>query len=239
MPTTIRDVRPRAAELKFLVPPETAGRIAAWARRMLTADPHGHGQFGDAYTTTTLYFDTAGRDVFGRRKSYGRAKYRVRRYDASGVIFLERKLRTDGVLAKRRTRVATLTDLDHHPARDRGGWFSARLAVRALAPVCQVAYDRVARTLATPQGLARLTLDTGLRARSIGSLAFASPDYTPVLPDAAVLELKFTDVMPVAFKILLGEIVGREAESFSKYRQSARALALPPRGAVSVEAQHA
>ena len=42
---------------------------------------------------------------------YGRSKFRIRRYGFSDIIFLERKFRTERLLAKRRTTVSVL-DLD-------------------------------------------------------------------------------------------------------------------------------
>ena len=82
-----------------------ANGFVQWARTFLGADPHGTGPFGDEYRTSTLYFDTAEGHVFHRWGSYGRAKYRIRRYGDSNVAFLERKLRRPGMLVKRRTQV--------------------------------------------------------------------------------------------------------------------------------------
>ncbi|MGE0592234.1 MAG: polyphosphate polymerase domain-containing protein [Vicinamibacterales bacterium] len=101
-----REARPFAYELKFLLPPSAADDVRAWARTHLVADPHGAGPHGDEYRTTTVYFDTPGFDTYEGHGSYGRAKYRVRRYDEAGTVFLERKLRRPGLLVKRRTAVA-------------------------------------------------------------------------------------------------------------------------------------
>src|SRR5678809_703047 len=93
------------AEIKFLVDEATGLRIREWARKRLEADPHGTGPHADEYRVSTLYLDTAARDVFHRRGSYGRSKYRVRRYGEEPRVFLERKLRTGSRLAKRRTDI--------------------------------------------------------------------------------------------------------------------------------------
>jgi hypothetical protein len=106
-----RDVRTHASEIKFVVSTELAARIRQWARTHLDPDPHGSGRFGDEYQTTSIYFDTGGLDVFHRRGSFGRSKYRIRRYGTAQVAFLERKMRQPSVLAKRRT-LASLTALD-------------------------------------------------------------------------------------------------------------------------------
>jgi hypothetical protein len=116
---------------------DTGERIRSWARSFLEPDPHGAGAFGDEYKTSTLYFDTAEGHVFHQRGSFGRAKYRIRRYGRSDVIFLERKLRQPGLLVKRRTEAPIdildgRSDASEHWRR-LGGWFERRLAARGLA----------------------------------------------------------------------------------------------------------
>jgi hypothetical protein len=238
--THTREIRSRASEIKFVVDAGTGERIRAWARRHLEPDPHGAGSFGDEYRTTTLYFDTAEGDVFHRRGSFGRAKYRIRRYGDSPMIFLERKLRQPGVLIKRRTQ-APLDVLDHD--RDTcewrhwpGSWFDRRLAARRLEPVCQVTYDRVARGTITDQGLARLTLDEAIDAVAITRLQFSAIDGVPVLAGRLVLELKFRSHVPVVFKRLINEF-RLMPQAVSKYRlgQAAlRGLAVPDAPAAKI-----
>src|SRR5688572_20602071 len=106
-----RETRARASEIKFLVEPDQAADIRSWARANLTPDPHGTGPFGDEYDTASIYFDTQDLDVLQRNGSYGRAKYRIRRYAQGDVVFLERKLRRPRIVAKRRTQT-TILDLD-------------------------------------------------------------------------------------------------------------------------------
>ena len=89
-PAHTRETRGLASEIKFLVDPGTGSRIRDWARARLQPDPYGEGPFGDEYRTTSLYFDTPEFDVFRRRGSYGRSKYRIRRYDGEAGAFLER-----------------------------------------------------------------------------------------------------------------------------------------------------
>ena len=79
--------------------------LLAGAELVWKAGPHG-----DEYRITSLYFDTAAFDVLHARGSFGRSKYRVRRYGASEVVYLERKLRKPGLLHKRRTPTP-LTDV--------------------------------------------------------------------------------------------------------------------------------
>src|SRR4051812_11553680 len=99
-----RETRASACEVKFLIDERVAIKVKEWARKHLQPDPYGGGRFGDEYRVSTLYFDTRGFDVFHRNDSFGRAKYRVRRYGDANAVFFERKLRQPGLLIKRRTR---------------------------------------------------------------------------------------------------------------------------------------
>ena len=107
-----RETRTAACEIKFLIEPVVAWRLREWARAHLVADPYGRGPYGDEYKISSLYFDTERLDVFHRRRSHGRAKYRIRRYGDSNVVFLERKLRKPRILIKRRT-FDSIDALDH------------------------------------------------------------------------------------------------------------------------------
>src|ERR687891_555342 len=93
------------AEIKFVVDAATGTQIRDWARGRLAPDPYGGGAFADEYRVSSVYFDTKARDVFHRRGSYGRSKYRIRRYHQEPRAFLERKLRTGSRLSKRRTNI--------------------------------------------------------------------------------------------------------------------------------------
>src|SRR5512140_2655356 len=98
--TDSRERREFASELKFLLAPAIADQVRDWARSRLAPDPNARDGECDAYHITSLYFDTDDFDVFHRRGSFGRTKYRIRRYGPSEVAFLERKLKTRGLVAK-------------------------------------------------------------------------------------------------------------------------------------------
>lgn len=218
--THTQEVRWHASEIKFVVDADTGDRIRSWARSFLEPDPHGAGAFGDEYQTTTLYFDTAEGHVFHQRGSFGRAKYRIRRYGQSDVIFLERKLRQPGLLVKRRTEVP-LAILDGGDGSERGrrsgGWFERRLTARSLKPVCQLSYHRLARGAATETGHARLTLDETIEAVAIATARFSSDEGLPVLGGRYILELKYRSHVPVVFKRLI-EDFNLRPQAVSKYR---------------------
>ena len=221
--TQTREMRGLASEIKFLVTPAVARDIRAWARLRLNADPHGEGASGDEYRTTSLYFDTPALDVFERRGSYGRAKYRVRRYGEAEFLFLERKMRTSALLAKRRTHIAlddlSLLDEPRFDGAWAGEWFHRRLQARRLAPACQVSYLRTARVAATPDGPARLTLDEDLRALPASGLTFSAEAGAAVLDQHVILELKYRAATPTLFKHLIEEF-RLDPQPISKYRMA-------------------
>ncbi len=232
-----REIRPHAYEVKFVVPMGLAHEIRRWARIELEPDRHGAGPHGDEYRTTSLYLDNLTLDVFHRRGSMGRSKYRIRRYGTAGQVFLERKMRRPAVLAKRRTIVpiATLSHLSPSlesavPAFDRertmvdsgwsGGWFHRRIIARRLRPVCQVSYFRMARGIFHGRETVRLTLDSELQTRPALDYTFVDEPGLPIagpLDGTAILELKYRGPAPAVFKRLVEEfaLVPRNA---SKYR---------------------
>jgi hypothetical protein len=222
-----REVRECASEVKFMVDPATAGLVRERARALLHPDPHGSGPDSDEYLTSTLYFDTADFNVYHRRGSYRRAKYRIRRYgQADGVfgvfgVFLERKLRTSDLLSKRRSYVE-VGDLERLLSRPQdnvwaGHWFHQRVAARQLQPVCQVAYRRTARVGVTEAGPIRLTLDESLRGCMVNGPAFQDAAESAPLTERIIVEMKFRGGMPALFRRVVEEFALSPAR-VSKYR---------------------
>lgn len=216
-----RETRPFASEIKFVIPAALGERIRDWARVNLEPDPYGGGPFKDQYHTASLYFDTTAGDVFHRRGSFGRSKYRVRRYGEASFVFLERKLRKPGILVKRRT-IVSLDSIDRlsEPLTDPewpGEWFHRRLLLRQIRPVAELSYNRVARFARTAEGPARLTLDQDLRAASAGGPQFSGIEGQVVLPGQMILELKYRQHPPAIFKRLV-EAFALEPQPTSKYR---------------------
>lgn len=228
-PTTVfvQEKRAFATELKFVVDPATAQRIRAWARERLEPDPNAGGACGDTYRVASIYHDTPEFAIFRREGWLRHSKFRIRRYDG-GIVFLERKLKLGGLVAKRRAALspAQLERYDQLPEPAR--WFAARTAARRLRPVCRVDYDRTARVALTANGPIRLTLDENLCARPAGAPRFDDALPAVRLTDEVVLELKFRRDLPVRFKELVGEFL-LEPRAFSKYRAAVQALGLGPR----------
>lgn len=225
-----RENREFATEIKFLIDPAVAGKIRDWARANLAPDPHAGGDLLDTYQITSLYFDTEQFDVFHRRGSFGRSKYRIRRYGHGDVVFLERKLKTRGLLTKRRS-IMKLDELerlsDAESERDWAGhWFHQRLLARRLRPVCQITYRRTARVAMTNYGPIRLTMDERVRAWPATGLVFNDSDEGTALSESRIiLELKYRVEMPALFKALL-EGFDLTPQPVSKYRLAAAALGL-------------
>jgi hypothetical protein len=212
-----------SSELKFLVEPDVAQALREWARAHLAADPNGGGDAGDEYRTTSLYFDTPQFDTFHRRGSYGRAKFRIRRYGDAPDVFLERKLKRNGFLCKRRTLVplAAIADM----AAESGRWFERRLEARRLAPVCEISYLRVARAAPTDGGPVRVTIDTDIGALATTDRRFAMTRGVPVLPTQAIVEMKFHEAPPALLRRAIQDF-RLDPAVVSKFRLSIEALGL-------------
>lgn len=219
-----------AAELKFVVSHALAEDIRHWARQHLEADTHGRGPANDVYSIASLYLDTADFRVLQRAGSYGRCKYRIRRYGQSGLAFVERKLKNRGLVSKRRTPIS-LAELEwlNGVGTERqwsARWFHQRVSLRQLQPVCQVRYSRMARVGSTPAGPVRLTLDDHLTASTADAFCFERwQNPVELLPGCAVLELKYRQMLPVLFKQLMTEF-SLTPQTASKYRLGATAFAL-------------
>ena len=222
-----RETRDLARETKFLVKASVADDVRAWARENLGRDPHGTGEHGDLYATTSLYFDTPAFDVYRRNQSHARGKFRIRRYGLLDFIFLERKMRTDRLLAKRRTTVALeglqrIAETEADPSWP-GYWFHRRILFRGLRPVVQISYDRTARLSLVNGEPLRFTIDTNLRVLPMPDRAFLPGTGFPVVQDHAIVEMKYRRELPAIFKQAI-EMFHLEPVAISKYRVGFDAL---------------
>jgi hypothetical protein len=176
-----------------------------------------------------VYYETAAFDVYLRRGSFGRSKYRIRRYGSSGPVYLDRKLKTSDKVTKRRSSIE-LSGLHRleQPAAERGWaghWFHRRVLARDLHPVCQISYVRTALEGIHEGEPFRLTLDDHVRAFALQHLAFYPGGAgEPVGGRHGILELKYRHALPplLAELVAVFELVPRR---ISKYR-----LAVPVLG---------
>ena len=227
----MRESREFASEIKFQVPGFAGEGILDWARNRLLPDPNANGDSQNGgYQITSLYFDTEDFDVYHRKGSFGRSKYRIRRYGPTKVAFLERKLKTRGLVSKRRAAVDVselerLQEADPDPGWP-GFWYHQRLIARQLRPICQISYRRTALVAMTSHGAVRLTLDHCIQTVPLSSCAFN--DSTPgtlLSAENVIVEFKFRMDMPVLFKNLV-EQFGLTPQRLSKYRLAVVALGL-------------
>ena len=220
----------RSYELKFLLADSLADEILKLARLCLAPDPHADKTLGDGYHVNSLYFDTAGFDVYHRLGSFGRRKFRLRRYGSEPRVFLERKSKSRGFVRKRRTAVpeTALSVLAGESVEQTwpGLWFQRRLVTRKLAPKTQVSYDRLARVGMTPEGAIRLTVDRRVCCGAAAGLIMPGlADGTAILTGQSIVEFKFRVAMPALFKGLIRDF-SLAPSSVSKYRLSVEACGL-------------
>src|SRR4029078_3291596 len=183
------------------------------------------------YSTCSLYFETDRFDVFHRRGSYGKSKYRIRRYSMSPVMFLERKFRTDRVLIKRRTLVPVSEferlDGNSPDAAWDGYWFHRRICAPRLQPLVQLSYIRTARVGMSTHGRVRMTIDFDLRVLPLPDRAFLPGTGLPLLEGRHIEEVKCAVVLPTLFKQLV-ETFALRTQPMSKYRAGLALLGLSP-----------
>lgn len=222
-----RGDRAPAFELKFLLSEAQAAELADRTAQQLTADPFGDPAEGGAYRTTTVYCDTPGLDVFHALGKGRRQKHRMRCYGDGPVAFLERKVRRQDRVRKRRCAVPrTELPLLSVPLTDAGwagAWFHGQLWRRGLAPVCRIAYDRVARIGGSADDPLRLTFDRNIR--GVMSNAWDCDPVTggvEVLTDRVLCEFKFLHHLPALFRQLM-EAMQLQPVQVSKYRSVLRA----------------
>lgn len=216
-------------ETKFLIPLEKAPAILDWARSHMDCDPHGNGDHHDEYLVQSVYLDTPEWHVFRKLGSYGRAKYRIRRYSDENWLFLERKMKRSGVVRKRRTTIGLeqLPDFKNHIS---GIWYDRRLTLRNLKPTLYIQYHRVARLKMTNEGMLRLTLDRALEFNTdVAAWEWPGRGGQPVLPEKAILELKYPHelALPSLAKKVIAEF-NLSPTAASKYRTAIRASKYGP-----------
>jgi hypothetical protein len=180
-----------------------------------------------AYRVHGVYLDTVALDVFQRSPGYRRKKYRLRRYGADALVYLEQKRKSGNKVAKRRTGVpdAELERLigDVEDVQWPGHWYARRVSMRQLKPACHISYERHAFIGHDSEGPLRLTLDRHLHCRLTeryevlpvaGGLA--------LLTGQVLMELKYRRALPTLFKSLI-EDFALTPRPASKYRLTMQA----------------
>jgi len=212
-----------AHEVKFLITRDRAAGVLDWAKSRFQTDPYSRPKAGGGYSISSLYLDTPDFAVYRKHGSFGRAKFRIRRYGVSKRVFLERKLKVGDKVSKRRSDLAIdeLPGLDLTGAKQSGGsaaWYEKRLHLRGLRVVCQISYERIALVGSNEWGPLRLTLDEAVHVVRMEEPRFAEPGTGELLlENHMILELKFRGKMPAVFKEL-AQFLTLQPGAVSKYR---------------------
>lgn len=214
-----------AYEIKYALDERTAQEVDGYFSAFLLPDPHGDPLRGGAYEISSLYTDTARRDVFLREGRYANCKYRVRRYGVSETVYCERKSVRSCRVRKR--RVSLRVDELERRLELRSGeteWFARQVSARSLVPVCRVRYLRRAMFgMVGGEGM-RVTFDRSLRgALATGWRFDAAGDERELLPGVVVCEFKFAGAMPAPMKAIASRLM-LVATGVSKYRACVRAF---------------
>lgn len=231
--------KPGAFEIKFLIEESLLEPLISTLATKMQADPHADPKTG-GYSVEGIYFETQDRDVFRRIPGYSRRKFRIRRYAGGPNIFLERKSKRKGIVTKRRVQIES-SELDkilagtykvpldglqeagpsyetHKPPTI--DWFTKRIDKLKLHPTLCIAYDRVAFLQMDQQSPIRLTIDRGMRCCSLTDKQFPSQlAYRPFLGEKCVVEMKYRDAMPNAFREILEEFK-LVSQPVSKFRNA-------------------
>ncbi len=228
----VADLRLPAHEVKFLVTEREARHIESVLGRSLQADPHAQPYCGTgSYWTTTVYCDTPQYDIYFRQGRFRRRKYRLRRYGAADVVYVERKTKRGTQVRKQRSPLPW-QDVWRlpQPAQDvpwDGDWFQRRVLKYGLSPVLAIRYRRTAYCGMGENGAIRLTFDRDIAGMLATSWIVASFEGGHRLyEDRVVCEFKFRGDMPRLFKTMVEELQ-LSPSGASKYRSCLASLGGP------------
>ena len=222
-------------EYKYRITRELIPQIRELIRPVTSFDPYLKDATNNRYTVRSIYFDTPSLDFYYEKMDglKVRKKLRIRTYnEMDDFAFLEIKRKFINCISKERSKlpimvieklVSTTQDSvieypqDDYNSRLVSGKFVYTLLKKGLIPVLLVVYEREAY-IGLTDDKERLTIDTNVRANSEPDLGdiLCTENFTPVINDAGILELKFDDVMPQWMKNLVLKL-GLKRESLSKY----------------------
>jgi hypothetical protein len=207
-------------EHKFLLSAAEAGTVSEWAIANLCPDPYGDGPNG-AYRVQSLYLDSPQLASYHRTPGEPVARFRIRRYGEERVVHLERKLRREAHVRKRRTAVP-LEELawlngSQPPQGWEAAWFREECRRLGLQPVCEVSYRRHAWQGELEAEPVRVTLDRDIAASPQPRLK--APEVVQAAPpiwDGYILEVKCRAEIPASLRALVDNLSQSETR-LSKY----------------------
>ncbi|MEJ7637518.1 MAG: VTC domain-containing protein [Singulisphaera sp.] len=151
---------------------------------------------------TSLYLDTPGLDVYHGRGSFGRAKYRLRRYDSGPSLFVERKCKVKYASVsggRGSSRQSWPCSTPRTGPRTGRGVGSAGVSARGSADLPHL-YERVARVGTSLNGPIRLTVDRDFLCRRASAFDLPHLRRPCLLRRPGVVELKYRAAMPALFR---------------------------------------
>lgn len=220
-------------ELKHVLRPDVAKRVARFLRAHLQLDEHCGARDANTYTVRSIYFDSPHFRCFHEKMAGNRyrEKFRIRTYNHSGSspLFLEHKRKSGLFYAKEKLLLSSellnqiggreydsLASLDR-PDRRVVEKLLFHVHRDAYSPVLLAAYEREAYVDSVDETI-RVTLDGNLRAMMFPALRQIHDEtgLEFILHDAVILELKFSRVLPR----WIGSLRARfdlQAQACSKY----------------------
>ncbi|QAT43491.1 polyphosphate polymerase domain-containing protein [Aminipila luticellarii] len=217
-------------EKKYFVTEEQMPRVLEEIEKHMTPDKNNINR--KLYSISNIYFDTA--DDYLIRKSLSKPVYkekiRLRAYgvpEKEDIVFLEIKKKVDGLVNKRRTKMALE---DAFRFIENGGKIAVEdymnpqvlkelsymVGQYKLYPKVLIAYDRMAYFEKGNKDL-RISFDTNIRSRRDNVRLEAGNYGTPLLqPGLWLMEIKTSKAMPLWLTNLLAREQIRKM-SFSKY----------------------
>ncbi len=224
-------------EFKYLVPIEQYSALRSAVLPFLRADPFAARQPDGKYTVRSIYFDTAGFDMYHTKVDgiAHRMKVRLRGYNRGGpdsLVFMEIKRKYESPIQKSRSSASYGVVLDLFKGKaidqlegaitepDNARRFFYQVLSRNLRPVVNIIYEREPFMGANlnPENDFRLTFDLHLRSVAYPGVdeLFEDKDVRFAFPGYFILEIKFNQYCPAWIKPLLEDFQLRK-EPASKY----------------------
>lgn len=226
-----------AYEIKFLVDELLVGKLIPVVQSKMKLDPFADPHSG-SYPIEGIYFETSERNVFNKTPGYSRKKFRIRRYSYGATLFLERKFKRNGIVAKKRIpleasqlskvlRAEPVSNLSIEPSvQMEMDWFARRIDKLMLRPTLCIAYDRIAFLQMDQLGPIRLTIDRGVGCCRLDQMDFPNQsNYAKILEGKCIVEFKYRESLPNTFRQFIEEFQ-LKIQPVSKFRQGMLATGL-------------
>lgn len=221
-----RDLYSQRKEIKYIVPLDKVLAIREQLDRLLHRDEHCEN---GPYLVRSLYFDSVNQIDFAEKLAgvLDRKKIRLRIYDGDASLCkLEMKQKNDD----RQQKLSLIVSASDAAELSRGNikvlkkYFDVSgtslkiygiMAQGQYRPVVQIAYDRLAYKYSMYD--TRITLDMNIRSTE-SNLDIFSPEirYTPIMKEAAVLEVKYSGKLMGFLSALLAQFHLTQG-AYSKY----------------------